>query len=234
MKKTSSFGIDTRKFTSHGRKYVVDGYGVVHQENPRPFRYDAAYVSAFEKPEYRAKTLALTMLRLGWVMGLFNMKFGHAPESLLDIGYGSGTFMREAAKVIYTVDGCEIAPLPVPEGCHKVEAVDRTYDIVTFMDSLEHHRSLDVISRLNASLVAISVPWCHEPGGPWFDAWKHRKPDEHLHHFDVPALAAFMASEGWTMIYEGHHEDVIRRPVDDKPNILSMAFVSRHASTTPP
>jgi len=224
------YSVETvRKFMSHGRKYAVDAYGVVHQEDPRPFRYDADYVSAFEKPEYRAKTLALATLRLGWVMGLFNMKYGCAPESLLDVGYGSGTLMREALKVIPHVDGREIAPLPVPEGCRKVDSLSRDYDIVTFLDSLEHHQSLDIIGRLDAKLIAISVPWCHEPGGSWFDSWKHRKPDEHLHHFDVPALAAFMASEEWTMVYEGHHEDVIRRPCDDRPNILSMAFVPRRS-----
>lgn len=226
--KRSSYTETVRRFTSHGRKYTVDMYGVVHQDDSKPFRYDAAYVSAFEKPEYRAKTLALATLRLGWVLGLFNMKFGRAPESLLDVGYGSGTLMREALKIIPYVAGREIAPLPVPDGCRKVETLEHDYDIVTFMDSLEHHQSLNVINQLRARVVAISVPWCHEPGGPWFDEWKHRKPDEHLHHFDVPALAAFMASEGWTMIYEGNHEDVIRRPVDDRPNILSMAFVSRH------
>ena len=227
MKRSSTETV--RKFVSHGRRYAVDLYGVVHQEDPRPFRYDADYVSAFERPEYRAKTLALATLRLGWIMGLFNMKYGRAVESLLDVGYGSGTLMREALKAIPHVDGREIAPLPVPEGCQKVDSLSRDYDIVTFLDSLEHHQSLDIIGRLDAKLIAISVPWCHEPGGVWFDEWKHRKPDEHLHHFDVPALAAFMASEGWTMVYEGHHEDVIRRPVDDRPNILSMAFVPRNS-----
>jgi hypothetical protein len=103
--------------------------------------------------------------------------------------------------------------------------LSRDYDVVVFWDSLEHHADLAFMHDLSCSLIAVSVPWCHEFGTPWFDRWKHRKPDEHLHHFSPAALRTFMQATGWRMIAWNNHEDTIRIPVDARENILSSAFV---------
>jgi hypothetical protein len=219
--------LETTRFTSLGCVYSVDEHGVIHQENAKPYVYDQGYVAAYAKPEYCARSLAISSLRLGWVLGVFDTMFRRLPLTLLDVGYGSGNFMREAVKIVPFVDGKEVADVPVPEGCRKVSDLSGDYDLMTFFDSLEHHPSLQFLSQLKTKLIAISVPWCHEGDSHWFDTWKHRKPDEHVHHFNPLSLGNYMESIGWTAVSEGHHEDVVRTPVDHRENILSMAFVRR-------
>lgn len=212
--------------TSDGCRYFVDKHGVGHQEDAKPFVYDEAYVSTYATPAYHEKSLALSCLRLGWVTGLFQSAVTLFPGRLLDVGYGDGSFMREAKKLMPVVHGKDVSPVPVPDRCLRVDDFSEMYDIVTFWDSLEHHADLSFVSSIDARMVAVSLPWCHELGTPWFDNWKHRKPNEHVHHFSHDALLRFMAASGWRRILAvDNHEDIIRIPSDGKSNILSMAFM---------
>jgi hypothetical protein len=209
--------------TTDGRRYGTDEYGVVHQLDASPFTYDAAYVQRYESPAYADNERALSCLRLGWVLGVHAAHFnGPPPERLLDVGFGTGAFLKEAKRAIARTYGREIAPVPLPEGS-LFGRLDAAYDIVTFWDSLEHHADLGFVRSLDAKMIAVSVPWYH--GRINFDRWKHRKPDEHLHHFSPPSLMLFMASMRWAAVAVGHHEDMIRTPEDGLKNILTAAFV---------
>lgn len=213
--------------TPDGRSYSVDSFDAVHQTDAKPFVYDQAYVDRYCAPEYAEQAVALSTLRLGWMMGVFTRTLHDQPKSLLDIGYGTGAFMREAVKIIPVVHGKEEAPVPVPAGCARVTSIEQHYDVITFWDSLEHHADLSFVRDLPARLVAVSVPWCHSWARVFFEPWKHRKPDEHLHHFSAEALHSFMYSMGWIMVTMGHHEDIIRIPTDGLENILTAAFIRR-------
>ena len=106
------------------------------------------------------------------------------------------------------------------------EAIDA--DVVTFFDSLEHLPDLSFLRDLKASRIVVTVPWCHanEMGLEWFRTWKHRKPDEHLWHFDLPALLGTMRDHGWlSMKYAGHPEDEVRGSLNGLGNTLTAVFV---------
>jgi hypothetical protein len=72
--------------------------------------------------------------------------------------------------------------------------------------------------------VFISVPWCHYILDAWFDSWKHRRENEHLWHFDLGSLTKFFGSLGYEYISHSSIEDIIRKPVDDMSNILTVLF----------
>lgn len=106
------------------------------------------------------------------------------------------------------------------------------WDVVTFYDSLEHVPDfMRILRMINARYVVISLPWCHANslGATWFTGWKHRKPGEHLWHFDAAALCGVMGSLGWRAVTVGNPEDRIRKPAAPEigggaPNILTGIF----------
>lgn len=211
-------------FRSGDHYYSIDSFGVIHQEGAKPFVYDAAYAAQYDAPRYQNNARALSAARIGWLFGAFTSIFEHTPCSLVDVGYGNGAFLREASRIIPTTAGKDTSGVPIPPGSIIVEHLNG-FDVATFWDSLEHHSDLEFLRTINCKMLAVSVPWYHDLPGEWFENWKHRKPDEHLHHFSKHALGAFMQSMGWETVAWGDHEDLIRTPVDDFPNILSMAFV---------
>ena len=67
------------------------------------------------------------------------------------------------------------------------------------------------LKDLNCNYICISLPWCHYFDDDWFDNWKHRKPDEHLWHFDEKSLQKFMTRMGYETINICNLEDVTRQ-----------------------
>jgi len=204
-------------FTSHGRTYSTDEFGVTHQTDGKPFVYDKLYASTYDTLDYTRQNDKLQALRLGFVIG----SHGSVPESIMDVGYGNGAFLK-ACDIIPKRYGKDITGLQVPG----IELVDDyiPVDVITFNDCLEHIPDLGFIKDLQCDTLVISLPWCHSTGG-WFDEhYKHRKPDEHLHHFNNESLCLFMASMDWFVVAESNHEDIVRTSTGPWKNILSMAF----------
>lgn len=209
------------KFTSHGRQYEIDRFGVINQKDARPFVYDEKYVSTYDTPEYAAKSALLQGMRMGFCCGAH----GSIPETLLDYGYGNGDFMKFAKQYIPHVYGFDLTLVPV-DGCYIMPQLVNV-DVMTFWDALEHVPDLSFLADLRARTLVISLPYCHfhTEGKEWFDNnYKHRKPDEHLHHFNEHSLALLMSYYGWKTVSVSNHEDVIRTSAHGLPNILSMAF----------
>src|SRR5687767_8590927 len=77
----------------------------------RPIAYDGVYLSYYEAKSDR--TIKLGYQRLGWLLGLL----GRIPDSVLEIGYGTGTFI-EAAQItgVPRCAGCDITHFPLPDG----------------------------------------------------------------------------------------------------------------------
>lgn len=182
--------------------------------------YDHAYVARYEKyPE-----TWLSHVRADLVESVF----GRLRFNVLDVGFGTGAFLREmhARDPYLIVCGYDVSPYPAPK-CVTVTPnwIDREWDVVTFFDSLEHFADLDWLSRLRAARVIVSVPWYHpQKGEEWFAKWKHRRPGEHLWHFTPETLSRTMARAGLWPVYLGRPEDVVRKGDDDLPNILTMGF----------
>lgn len=197
--------------TSDGVEYEQDAHGVIHQLNPQPFKYDPSYVSVYDTEAYKRGEETLQALRYGFVCA----SHGRPPASILDYGCGNMAFVNFANRQTKAV-GYDISCVP--------GAVTelRPAEVYTFWDALEHVPDLSIVKGLDCQTVVISLPW--RPEAYAFDSWKHRKPNEHLHHFDATSLRLFMKSQGWDQLAISNHEDIIRKGVGSLPNILTMSF----------
>ncbi len=213
-------------FESHGRQYAIDDNGAVHQTDPKRFIYDQKYVGIYDTPEYLRQSEILQAMRLGFTLAAHG--YTDSRPSLLDYGYGNGAFLKFASKHLKFVFGHDIAGVELPgiktfDNLNELEFVD----IITFWDCLEHIHDLSFLQDLRCETVIVSLPWCHirKEGKAWFDQdYHHRKPDEHVHHFDRNSLLLTMAAHGWKMVAVSTHEDIVRVPKNGLPNILTAAF----------
>lgn len=204
---------------SHGIQYRCDRYGI-HQVNPQPFTYDAKYVAIYDTPAYKQGEAQLMEIRTGFVRAAF----GSWPESLQDNGCGNGAFLKKAMKVIDHVWGKDVTG-HVIEGCN-LTTFDQPADVYTFWDVLEHIEDLSFLRGLDCKMIAVSLPYCHElPGTDWFDnQYKHRKPNEHVHHFNPETLRNTMELYGWHEVLASNGEDMVRKSTHGRQNIHTAAF----------
>lgn len=201
--------------------YYKDEFGVVHQMHREPFTYDKTYVQQ-RYGEIDDLVMQMSHLRLGFVLG----SMPHAPKKVLDVGYGSGTFLKLCDSFGMQTHGCDLFPDYLPTCSQFVQdPCDASYDLITFYDSLEHFEDVSFVKHLKCEHVVISVPWCHAPeDDTWFLNWKHLRPNEHLHHFNDASLKNFMQHCGFTCVTSSNLEDVIRKSAPGAPNILSAVF----------
>ncbi len=212
--------------------YRIDEFGVIHQIESQPIVYDQEYLSYYENLSDR--TIKLGYQRMGWLLGML----GRIPRSVLEIGYGTGSFI-EAAQItgVEKCAGCDISPYPLPEGVAFMdwtEALSQRWEMVAMFDVLEHIPDLSFLATLRTDYLAIAVPFCRwrERGDDWFRDWRMRLPDEHLHHFDDRSLRGFLASHHFVCLEMDTFEDGIRlREGETGPNILSGLF--RRAANHP-
>jgi hypothetical protein len=194
--------------------------GIIKQKNINKIEYNYAYSNIYNS--YGEKSNYLSYLRLGILIGSLN----HIPNSILDIGYGNGSFLKCLSNIVPNCYGYDISDYPIPERATKVNNIfDKYFDVICFFDSLEHFDNINIIDKLNCDYIFISVPWCHYTSDEWFLNWRHRRPNEHLWHFNNESLVNFFKENGFENIYLGNFEDTIRKnPNDTQPNILSAVF----------
>lgn len=203
--------------------YSIDSDGVISQVDKTPINYDENYISLVGGLSTGMKELSTKMsyLRLGYVIG----SIGKVPNSILDVGYGDGDFLNVCKQIISECYGNDVSPCPVPEGCYRVELFEKKYyDVVTFFDSLEHFPDIEFVKDLNCKYVCISVPHCHYFDDDWFLNWKHRKPSEHIWHFNEKSLTSFMRRMGFELVNCTNLEDTIRKNNKKETNILTCLF----------
>ena len=208
--------------TNDGYQYFTDIFGIIHQCNPDIINYDTEYVSTYQTPEYVNKSAQLMGIRLGSLLSLFSSEFDRMPSTLLDVGYGDGSFLNAAKNIIPTCFGLDVSNVEPPAGCRRLHDYRYTVDIITFWDAFEHIPDIDFIEDVSAKMICMSMP---NLNGWNFETWKHRKPNEHLHHFTPKSLQQFMSSKGWRMITCNNQEDAIRKSESYLPNILTAFFV---------
>lgn len=203
-------------FTIGQHSYVVDKFGV-HQLAPDPYVYDEKYCSTYDTPEYVKGNDILQALRLGFIIGAH----GKIPKSILDVGYGNGAFLRRCQGTIKELYGLDVSGVKLDFITTVKEFIP--VDVITFHDCLEHIQNLSFIRHLICDTIIISLPYCHFTNIEWFSNWKHRKPNEHVHHFNPEALNYLMKEFGYRKVALSYHEDIVRKGTDS-PNIFSMAF----------
>ena len=205
--------------------YEIDQFGVIHQIEYELMVYDHEYLSYYE--DLSDRTIKLGYQRLGWILGLLE----RTPLSVLEIGYGTGTFI-EAAQItgVPNCVGNDIANYPLPYGVQFMnwgESLKHKWDVVAMFDVLEHIPDLSFLEKLQAKFLAIAVPFCRwkELGDDWFRDWRMLLPNEHLHHFDVDSLIALLDHFGYRCLTHNTFEDGIRlRQNETGPNIISAFF----------
>lgn len=148
-------------------------------------------------------------------------------NSVLDVGYGNGAFIQYCLSNNKRCYGNDISGYPIPKGATFVDSIQETeVDLITFFDSLEHfpNRDLDkTIKALRCKFICISVPWCHYTDNMKdFEVWKHRKPNEHFHHFDLKGLCTLLDTSGFNFVTCGSVEDLVRKGNSKLPNILTV------------
>lgn len=224
-----------KKFGIDGIEYVIGKHGVIKQLYPEPYKYDAAYSAVYDTPEYTKQSDILQALRLGFINGVIGCCSNY---QLLDVGYGNGAFMKAALPLFYKVYGYDVSGISVPDGCYYANRLDMRIGnkpfpiIATFWDCLEHFPDLDFLSDLPCHLIFISLPYCHfdsfidqKNAITWFANWKHRKPNEHLFHFNERSLVGTLKDLGFNFITWTNIEDLVRKPsVSFNQNILTAAF----------
>ena len=200
--------------------YLINEDGVVYQMDKQHIDYTKDYVND-RYVKYGELPTYMGYLRLGNIIGSLN----RVPKSILDVGYGDGSFLRVSKNVIPKCYGYDISTYPIPEGCTLVQDItENFYDIITFFDSLEHFEDIEFVKDLKCSAVCISVPNCHYKNDEWFENWKHRRPNEHLWHFNKESLCAFMKRMGYVLVTSSNIEDTIRKNNEEESNILTCIF----------
>ncbi len=205
--------------------YRVDEFGVIHQISFTPIRYDRKYLSYYE--DLSDRTIKLGYQRMGWLLG----SLGRIPASVLEIGYGTGSFI-EAASItgVPVCAGCDVTPYPLPDAIQFMDwndALAAEWELVAMFDVLEHIPDLSFLARLKTKYLALAVPYCRwkELGDEWFRSWRMRLPNEHLHHFDCESLVNYLGHHGFVCLETNTFEDGIRlREGESGPNVLSALF----------
>jgi hypothetical protein len=203
--------------------YTLLSNGVIKQKNVIKIEYNYDYSNKYNN--YGEKGNYLSYLRYGVLLGIIKK----VPDSIVDVGYGNGAFLKVCREHISYVYGCDLSEYPVPEGCQKIEFTDISAEVTCFFDSLEHFDDITVIKDLKTKYIFISVPWCHYFSDEWFNNWYHRRENEHLYHFNKDSLIKFFDEQGYDCLYTGSFEDIIRKNSSVAPhaNILSGLFIKR-------
>jgi hypothetical protein len=200
--------------------YKKNHHGIVQQVAYTKTKYDQKYVDE-RYNSYGQLTNYMSYLRLGYIIG----SIGKIPNSILDVGYGNGNFLETSSSVVPNCFGCDVSGVKLPEKIKIVEdPFSQHYDVITFFDSLEHFDDIYFLDKLNCDYICISVPWCHNFDEEWFENWKHRRPNEHLWHFDETSLKKFVESQNYEYINHTCIEDSIRKTNYNYPNILTSVF----------
>lgn len=201
--------------------------GTVHQIQVGELRkYDLKYAEQYDR--YAENNERISWLRLGALKSMI----GSEPiNSLLDVGYGNGYFLKACAQAGIDCFGYDITGYPVPEA-KIINDPTVKVDVVTFYDSLEHMPDpAGFIRKLQTRHICISVPCAYNvESDDWFRNWKHRRPDEHLWHWNATSLTRYMCKLSFYPSCIGYPEDLIRKP--EKPysrNILTMLFVNANS-----
>lgn len=212
------------KFECSDAQYEISADGVIHQLNPKPFIYDAAYAGIYDTDKYRRESDLLQRLRLGFATACH----GRPIKSLIDSGFGNGAFLGYAKTMVEAASGLDVTDVMVPEGCFKTERLFPV-DCCTYWDVLEHIHDLHFVRYIPAETIVISLPYCHyhKEGQEWFETWHHRKPGEHIHFFDLNSLTRFMHDNDWVRVAWTNIEDSVRKPRDWRQNILTAGFKRR-------
>lgn len=205
---------------------MLDGYekltsGVIKHVKAVPPLYDVDYTTKY-KVSLGGQDDELSCLRLGLLLGATNQPIA----KLLDVGYGDGNFLERASTVVQKCFGYDVSPaFPAPPNVTSVNSITGAYyDVVTFYNSLEHIPEIDFVKDIQCKYLVVTTPWCHYFSDEWFQNWKHRKPNEHIWHFNDETLSRFMRTRGYVCVHYSNAEDTLRGEKSGYASYLTAIF----------
>ena len=136
--------------------------------------------------------------------------------ALLDYGCGSGAF-HMGAPPYFQATGFDINPY-----CDWTGPIPMQLDVLTMWDVIEHLPDPYQPLKLGAQWVFLSTPNIDNSGDVVRD-WKHFKPGEHLHYFNLKSLKAVLACAGYDYVTHNFDEGVIRDPNNPEAIISVVA-----------
>ncbi len=163
-------------------------------------------------------------LRLGYILGrgVFSTLYGN--EDAIDVGYGSGAFLRLLEKKGLSVYGNDVHTRD--DGIRRIDlGADLRPKLLTMFDSLEHFARFDDLLAVQPGHIVVSIPVRPDSFLSNPSAWRHYKPGEHIHYFSEHSLGALMQRWGMGFRDRCSLEDVVRTPQPGQAvNILTYHF----------
>lgn len=179
--------------------------GVAYQRNMGRGRvaYDAGYFQHFADYAGSATERALNAGRCALLA-----RHASAAEPVLDVGVGSGAFVRAALAEGFDAAGCDINPVAVSwleaQGLYRDDV--GAHGAITLWDSLEHMEDPHLFLRnvRRGAVVCVALPIVE--GLDQVRASKHYKPGEHLYYFTDDGFVGWMALHGFRLLERSAHE----------------------------
>ena len=129
--------------------YSQNEDGVIYQVDKNPIDYDKDYVNT-RYVKYGELPTYMAHLRLGNIIG----SLSRVPKSILDVGYGDGSFLKVCSNIIPKCYGYDVSSYPAPAGCEVVSSMtDQSYDVITFFDSLEHFEDIEFVPEVKTNQI---------------------------------------------------------------------------------
>lgn len=188
-----------------GDLVLCESNGVAYQKDMSAGRvpYDSGYlekVSAYEDSEIAQRVNS----------GRCAVLMRHLSEgmSILDVGAGSGAFIRAAQSWGLDVKGFDV----IPEAVEQLKAAGlyadelHKFGAVTMWDSIEHMedpaQALGQIAR--GSFLFVSVPVFYDLKK--IRNSKHYRPGEHLYYWTTTGFVDWMKEYGFSLLEFSYHE----------------------------
>lgn len=187
--------------------------GVAYQADMKAGRvsYGSEYMAKVDAYEGGAIAKAV-------IAGRCAMLARHFPSKakVLDVGAGSGAFVREAVKAGFWASGYDV----IPEAYARLIAAGTyaddpsQFEAVTFWDTLEHMEDPELRLRQvrKGAFLFASVPVFKDLSG--IRESKHYRPGEHLYYWTIRGFVEWMALYGFRFLeFSGHEMDAGRESI---------------------
>lgn len=206
--------------TTDGARYENQDRIIKHinwMDFPRR-EYNREYLDKYRAiPESQLTEMGILRIQtLEDIVGRLNHK------SIYELGFGTGYFLKQCAAQMMECHGYDVA-----NDLHWVETYTPNCrieaDIFCAFDVIEHLDDLDdLFDHVLSEWVFLSVPWLPMDLST-FETWRHRRPDEHIWHFDEVSLPRFLRFYDYQLRYLGNPEDALRiGEREGQPNILTV------------
>lgn len=190
--------------TPDGQLSICEGHGVAYQTDmlERPVIYDATYLKKCEA--YLGSEIA-ARVNAGRV-ALLQRHLG-APAAVIDVGCGTGEFMRAASGAGYIMRGFDV----IQDVRDKLIAAGtfaddvNLFDAVCMWDAIEHMEDPDRFLRQKKNtFLFVSIPIFKDLAK--IRESKHYRPGEHLYYWTADGFIAWIGLHGFRLIEASEHE----------------------------